>query len=447
MSTKALLDDFLKTYRDPIVSSKFFIGFSCGLPFLLTLTILDLWLKDCGVSNTVIGLFTLLHWPFTLKFLWAPFIERYDFPFLSRKIGRLRGWAIASQLVLFCGLLGMASSSPDTSLVKLMVFASLVAFADGCQDISLYAYHMDRAKKDMFGPIAGVFVFGYKAGVFFSKSAALYLAYYFGWNSAYAAMAFSVLLCTAFVLCIKEPRINNTAKSRAISGDIDNMMKSYENSENSKFEFVRLLKKTIRECLVCPCKIFMKRENWTSLIAIVVLFKVGYIITQKMAKPFYVDMGFSLLEIANVVQVFGTIAALLGGIIGGYLVKKRGLYNVMFYTAIVHALSCLAYIALSKIGHNMIALYVTVFTENITEGAMGTSFLAFLYSLCDDNKYRSTQYALLWAFYDFGGMFCRTISGAIADILGWTNFFLFVPLTFIPSLIILHRLMYQQNDR
>ncbi|MDR1361601.1 MAG: MFS transporter [Holosporaceae bacterium] len=431
-----VLSDFLRTYCNPKINYRFFIGFSCGLPFLLTLTILDLWLKEYGISNTAIGLFTLLHWPFTLKFLWAPFIDRFNFPFLSKKIGRLRGWAVASQITLFLGLLGMACSSPDSSLCRLILFASLVAFADGCQDISLYAYQLDKARKNMLGPIAGVIIFGYKIGMFFAKSFSLYLAYYFGWNAAYGAMAVGILCCTPFICCISEPQINDSPDV-----EIESMVKSYESSNRSKSEFVRLLKKTIFECLVCPFKIFMERDDWKNLIALVVLFKAGYIITQKMAKPFYVDMGFSILEIANVVQVFGAVAALIGGMIGGYFVKKMGVIRAMFGTSIAHASSCLAYLALAQLGHCRDMLYVTVFIDNITEGSMGASFIAFLYSLCDCNRYKATQYALLWAFYDGGGMLCRIISGIAADMLGWTGFFLFVPLTFIPSLIILRNVM------
>ncbi|MDR2681760.1 MAG: MFS transporter [Holosporaceae bacterium] len=439
MNFTSILGDFLKTYRNPKIGSTFFIGFSCGLPFLLTLTILDLWLKECGVSNTVIGLFTLLHWPFTLKFLWAPFIDKYTLPFFPKKFGRLRGWAVSSQLLLFIGVWGMSCSSPLSSPLRLILCASLVAFADGCQDISLYAYQLDRAKKDLLGPVAGVVIFGYKTGMFFAKSSALYLAYYFGWNTAYLLMAVAILICAVFICCIREPDVSISS-----GGQLASVAESYASDSNS--EFARFFKKTIFECLVCPFKIFMKRKNWKSLIALVIFFKVGYILTQKMAKPFYMDMGFSILEIANVVQVFGTLAAMIGGMIGGYLIKKFALYRVMFYAAVAHALSCIAYLLLSKAGHSVPMLYITVFVENVTEGTMGASFIAFLYSLCNI-KYCATQYALLWAFYDFGGMCCRIVSGAIADILGWTNFFLFVPLTFVPSLLILRKMVKTEAKR
>ncbi|MDR0581250.1 MAG: MFS transporter [Holosporaceae bacterium] len=436
MKLASIGDNFIKTCIRLRVSARFFVGFTCGVPFLLRLTILDLWLKECGVSNTIIGLFTLLQWPFTLKFLWAPFIEKIDFPILSRIFGRRRGWAIASQLLLFVGLMGMATATPQTNIIGLMGYVSLVAFADGCQDMSLYPYQLDKARAEMFGPLAGVFVFGYKIGMFFSKSVTLYLAHYYGWNFAYTAMAFSIFLCTIFIFCANEPQILKTSEIKRI----EKMVESYGKREKSRSEFIRIIKATIFECLICPFKIFMGRRNWREITAVIMLYRAGDRMAQKMAKPFYVDMGFSKLEIANVVQVFGTIAALVGGIVGGYLVKLYGVKKAMFWAGVIHAVGCLSYMILSCVGHDMRMLYLTVFIENITCGAIATAFIAFLYSLCNKN-YATTQYALLWAFFELGGIIFRTISGAMADALGWTNFFLFVPFVFCPSLLILHRMI------
>jgi PAT family beta-lactamase induction signal transducer AmpG len=444
MKQPSVMGDFLKTYCDPKMGFKFFIGFSCGIPFLLTLTILDIWLKDNGVSNTAIGLFTLLHWPFTLKFLWAPFIDKLNFPYFSRKLGRLRGWVLASQLLLFIGLIGMSCANPQVSLFRLMFFTSLVAFADGCQDTSLYAYQIDRTKNDALGHVAGAVLFGYRSGMLFAKSVVLYLAYYFGWNIAYAVMAFSILLCTLLIIRAEEPISTQTKKDEMV---IDRMVQFYDKTDKSRIEFTRFIKRTMFECLVCPFVVFMKKNsNWKHIIALLMLFKAGDIVAQKMAKPFYIDLGFSLLQIANVVQVFGTIAALVGSLVGGYLIKKNGIRLAMMYTGIAHALSCFAYVALFQTGPHICILYFTVFIENITGGAMGAAFIAFLYSICD-RRYCATQYALLWAFYDLGGIAFRIISGALADMLGWTNFFLFVPLLFLPSLWLLYMMISRECSK
>lgn len=412
----------METYSDPKIASRFFIGFSCGVPFLLTLTILDLWLKDCGVSNTAIGFFTLLHAPFTFKFLWAVFIDRFNFPFLSRRFGRRKGWAIASQTLLFVGLLGMAFSDPSKGLLKLIFCASLVAFADGCQDMALYKYQVCcNTKSKMLGPIAGVVIFGYRIGMFLSKSVSLYLAHYLDWNVAYSVMAFSILLCMSFILNIEEPEEDS---------------KKPLNFGDKQLNLKKTIKNAVIDCLVEPFQIFMKRRDWKKVILIIVLFRAGDMISQKMAKPFFVEMGFSMLEIANVVQVFGTVATLIGSICGGYFIKKCEIRMAMLSTSVAHALSCLSYVAMSLIGYNIHLLYFTAFIENITGGMMSTAFIAFLYGLCN-KQYGTTQYALLWAFYDIGGGLCRAISGALADILGWTWFFAFAVLMFVPGIVVL----------
>ncbi len=429
MKLASIVDDFINVYFRKELSSKFFIGFTCGVPFLLRLAILDLWLKDQGLSNSLIGILTLLQCPFAFKFLWAPFIEKFNFPILSKTFGQRKGWAIASQMLLFIGVVGMATSSPDSSLLRLLFFTSLVAFADGCQDMSLYTFQLSKTDSQMYGPTAGIYVFGYRTGLLFSKSITLYLAHYFGWNLAYFVMAFSIFVCTFFILKIDEPETDRITSS----------------TTDANRNPLQIISSTVNQCLVDPFKTFMKHPDWKNLIAVVVLYRAGDILAQKMARLFYMDLGFSILDIANVVQVFGSIATLFGGVIGGYFIKRLGIIRSMIRFGIIHAVSCLCYVALAIVGKNLAMFYFSVFVENITSGAVTTAFIAFLYSMSNKN-YAATQYALLWAFYDLGGTFYRTVSGIIADALGWTNFFLFIPLTFIPCLIILLSLKDYSGD-
>ncbi len=428
MSFKSFFVDLINSYLQKGLGSKCLLGFTCGVPFLLRLAVLDIWLKDFGLSNTTIGLLTVIQWPYILKFLWAPFIERFDFPILSRLLkGRKRGWAIASQLLLFFGIVGMATSSPDSNLYRLLFFASLVAFADGCQDVAIYACQWDRVPQHLYGPTAGIFVLGYRIGLLFSKSLTLYLAHYFNWNCAYGVMAFSVFICTLFILRMPEPAV--------IEGDV-------ENQKNDTSTFVRIVEvaiMTVSQCLIEPFRQFLQKEHWKQFIAVLMLYRMGDIFFQKMAKLFYIDIGFSILDIANVVQVFGSIATLLGGVVGGYFIQKLGIVKSMIYFAIVHGLCCLCYVILSQMGNNLPMLYLSVFVEHTSNGAIATAFITFLY--CISNKrYAATQYALLWAFFGLSNILYRSISGVIADMLGWTNFFLLIPLTFVPSIIVLYSL-------
>lgn len=435
------LEDFWKTYIKSGVYSRFFIGFVCGVPFLLTLRILDIWLEECKVPDSLIGLFTLCHLPFTLKFLWGPFIDRVKIPFFSNLLGQRRSWALLSQLILFLGLIGMSNSSPQTSLSQLMLFASMVAFAEGCQDVALYAYQVEKTSSDMFGPVAGFVVFGYRIGLLFAKSVSLYLASYYGWGAAYKVMALCVLFSTfVFLFSAKEPALNLSSEGKTIA----KLMNLYW-YKDKKLTSWELIKASVFECLVYPLRIFMKKKYWLHLIGILMLFRAGDRMFQKMASPFYIAAGFSKIEIANVVQIFGTLASLIGGVLGGYVVKRFGIKRAMFYMGVLHACSCLIYVILSKAGHNLNVLYFSVFIENTTCGAMSTAFLAFLYTLCYTG-YPATQYALLWALHEAGGVTGSVISGFIVEAIGWTSFFYFVPVVFVPSLVLLYVMIQKKDD-
>ena len=437
MNLKTLVRDFYSSYFRSQMGAKFFVGFSCGIPFLLRLSVLDLWLKDNGISNTLIGLFTLIHWPYWLKFLWAPFIERMTLPFIGTKLGRRRGWAIASQCLLFLGVFGMSCCNPQTDIMILLALTSLVAFADGCQDVSLYAYQLDGIKTRTMGISASVFMFGFRIGMFFSKSITLYIAHYFNWNIAYYVMAFSILICTVCIFYIPEPKVyeDNSNQLKEIS-------QKYLSDETSSIGYV---KNRIYECLICPFQLFMQRHDWKVILMLILVYRAGDRIAQKMAKLFYIDMGFSILDIANVVQVFGTIATIIGGMIGGFYIKRVGIKLTIFHLGIVHAIACFSYVIMTYCGHNIWMLYCTVSIENITGGAIATAFIAFIYDLCNHKAYAATQYALFWGIYEAGSMIFRSCSGFLADSLGWTQFFALLPLLFIPGLLILHKMIFSRR--
>ena len=209
----------------------------------------------------------------------------------------------------------------------------------------------------------------------------------------------------------------------------------------SKNESSSNLKSRIYECLVCPFQLFLKRKDSYKLLCVVLLYRVGDRVAQKMAKLFYIDLGFSMLDIANVVQVFGTTSTIVGSLIGGWISKRYGIMRSLFIVGIIHAIACFAYIMLYFIGHNITALYCTVFIENLTGGATATAFIAFLYSLSNDSESAATQYAAFWALYEAVSMVCRACSGVVADMLGWKNFFFMIPFISVPSICILYQII------
>ncbi|MDR3151298.1 MAG: MFS transporter [Holosporaceae bacterium] len=391
-----------------IFFEKFCVGFSYGTPFPLTIVILDYWLKECGVSNSIIGFFTILHLPFTLKFIWAPLMENTDVPYLSKLLGRTKSWVILSQIVLIIGTIGMAHANPESSLGTLMFFASLVAFADGCQNIALYPYQIDEVSAEEFGYTAGIVSFGHRLGSIFTKFVTLQMAHFFGWTAAYECAAVLISICMLLILLTSPP----VTRSAAMPSDSD-------------YSIFPHLKQIILE--------FLRRKDGYYLLGILTLYKAADYLIQKMSRPFCLEIGFSKEEIAIIVQLVGAISMVIGGFIGGFYVKKVGLRKAMLYLGIAHMLSLYFYVGLYIYGHNTNVLRVVVCLEGVTEGATAAAFLAFLYTLCSG----SSQYALLWALHEFVGLALASISGALVDAIGWLSYFLLIPFAFLPSMLLL----------
>jgi PAT family beta-lactamase induction signal transducer AmpG len=384
------------------------VGFSYGLSFPLTLAVLDLWLKDSGISNAAIGMFSLFHWPFTLKFMWGILIENYDVVYFSKKIGRARSWIIVSHLILIAGVIGMANSNPSSDLQTLIFFAALTALGDGCKNVVLYPYQIDGINKNQFGYVAGIVGFGHKIGMITTKVLALYLANIFGWKVAYYAAAFSIFLLMIMILSIRPPEKRQKLKGISF-GD------------------------SLKKSLIIPFKKIIEEKDGLYVVLVLSLYKSADFMMQKMSKLFLMEIGFSKIEIANVVQLFGSITAIVGGLIGGYIIKKIGIFKAMIYFGGSHAISFFPYLIFTKIGANSSCLSLIILSEAFTGGCVTSAFLAFLYAKCKTGS----LYALLWAFHEISGIFFMGISGIIADEVGWRLYFTLVPLVYAIVLAIL----------
>lgn len=433
------LNKILSTYSDRNVQKVFFIGLFCGLPFLLTTSILDVWLKEYGVSKTIIGFFALLHCPYTLKFLWGPIFEKVPIPYLTKKIGQHKSWAILSQIILIASIVGIACYAPE-NLTHVMTFSVLCALAGGCQDVTLYSFLLNSAKKDDLGIIASVVNIGFKIGMFIAKSSTLYIAHYVSWKAAYLTMAGALIFGIIFVLIANEPTVKATKDDKKIQ-KLTGLLKcklAVKPKAISKLELV------LFECFSCPTKLFVRNKNWQLYLLLIMLYRIGDIMIVKMGKIFYLEVGFSTLDIANAVQVFGAVSSLLGGLVGGYLIKSSGLKKCMLFASVIHAIVGLSLISLVYTGKNYFVLYSVVFVEFTTGAAMSSCFVAFLYSLCNAGS-KSTQFALLWAFHEGIATLIRVFAGGFSDIVGWTTFFITASFLFIPGIAIIILLMKKEK--
>ncbi|WP_298376864.1 AmpG family muropeptide MFS transporter [Azospirillum sp.] len=429
-------------YLDRRVLVILFLGFSEGLPLALTGSTLSVWLREQGVSKTGIGLFALVTMPYALKFLWAPLIDRLRLPLLTRLFGRRRGWALVTQAGLMMALLGLASTNPATELWWTALFAVLVAFCSASQDIVVDAYRVEVLDENRQAAGAAVLVLGYRFGMLAAGAGALYIADFHGWRVAYEAMAALVLVGVVTILINQEPKVAVSPESLQREQHVADWLAARPHLSGR----MAALLSWLYGAVVAPFAQFMSRKGWVVMLAFIATYKLGEVLAGVMSSPFYVDLGFTKTEIANVTKLFGLWATIIGGLLGGLLVGRVGVLRGLMIGGILQMVSNISYVALAWAGHDLSALAVTVAVENVCGGVATAAFVAYLSGLCNV-AYTATQYALLSSFYKLGGDLFGASSGWLADRMDWVSFFLLSMAGALPALILLTRLMGLESRR
>jgi PAT family beta-lactamase induction signal transducer AmpG len=416
--------DAAAIYGDRRIVAIFFMGFSSGLPLALTGATLGVWLAESQVSLITIGLFALVGLAYNLKFLWAPVMDRAPVPWLTRWLGRRRSWALVTQFALIAALLGLGNTEPSADIELTALFAVIVAFFSASQDIVIDAFRIDLLEDHEQGAGAASTQFGYRLGLLGAGAGALYAASYGGWSLAYGVMAACVCVGVAAVLLTPEPRREveaGLAKGVAIAG----------------MTFAEWLKGAVVE----PFVDFARRHRaWMVVLVFVLLYKFGDAFAGVMASPFYVDVGFTKIEIANVSKVFGVAATILGVFLGGTVVYRLGIMKALLVCGVLQMLSNLMFAVQAAVGHSVPLLVVTIGVENVTGGMGSAAFVAYLSSLCNV-AFSATQYALLSSFMAMGRTVLSSSGGWFADQLGWVSFFLLSTAVALPGLLLLLWLM------
>lgn len=401
------------------------LGFASGLPLLLSFGTLSAWLREADIERSTIGLFSLVGLPYALKPLWAPFMDGLRIPFLTQALGRRRSWLIFSQLMLVISISGLALSNPSKTPFLMAIFAVLVAFFSASQDIVIDAYRIETLPDNEQGLGAAMVTYGYRLGMLVAGAGVLFLADYWTWAYAYLIMAALVLIGTVVVCLSKEPPIS-------ISLYITNSHQSEQNKINFPM--------WVRKFVCAPFSDFSTRQGWFYILIFIVTFKLGDAFLSIMTNPFYIDLGFTKTEIAEVTKLFGILALVVGLFVGGLLIKKIGLLPSLLISGILQALSNLAFAYQALAGYDLSALTITIAIENIT-GGMGTAaFVAYLSNLTNTD-FTATQYAFLSALMSLGRNVLSSPSGYLVDAVGWFDFFIYSTLIALPGLIILLILM------
>lgn len=396
------------------------LGFVSGLPLLLTASTLSIWLAEENINKAVIGAFSLVGLPYSLKFLWAPLFDHARIPFLTKLLGRRRSFLLVIQLLLILSLVALGFSNPQLEPTSVALWALCVAFFSASQDIIIDAYRVEILDQEHYGTGAASVVLGYRVGMLVASAGALYLTVIMPWKMVYLSMALLLFIGVFVCLCSREP---NFSKNLTI------------NINNKNF---------IRTVILAPLKEFVQRKNWLALLCLIMLYKLGDAFLTSMSNVFFINTGFSNAEIASVTKIFGLIATLGGGFIAGAMSARLGILQTMLLCGVIHVVANFIFVVQAIVGYNLSLLVVTIAIENITAGMTAVSLVAFISSLCGGAN-TATSYALLSSIMAIGRTVLTSSSGLIANFLGWPLYFVFTSFIALPALLLIVWLMRKPN--
>jgi MFS transporter, PAT family, beta-lactamase induction signal transducer AmpG len=380
-------------------------GFSSGLPLYLLVQFVPAWLRSSDIDLATIGLFNLIMFPYTWKFLWAPIIDRYALPFL----GARRGWMIVTQTALLLLMLLLSGQDPVSDMTCIIIIVSLIAFFSASQDVVVDAYRRELLPDEELGAGNGFFTQAYRIASFIPGSMGLVLVGFCSWQMAHVLIAGFMLVGIATTFWLEE----------------------------TATRFGRPT--TITSAVVDPFKEFIFRDGWRKALVIMLflfLYKFGDSMTTALETPFFLDMGFSTVEIGSIAKFTRTGGAAIGAIVGGIAMVRLGINRSLWIFGVFQMVSILGYAALAMVGHGYSMLAVATFLEYLGVGLGTVALLAYM-ARTTSKQFTATQFALFSSL----AMLPRTIAGAasgfIVEAIGYTDFFILCFFCAIPGMLLL----------
>jgi PAT family beta-lactamase induction signal transducer AmpG len=381
------------------------MGFASGLPLLLTLSVLQAWMKEEGVDLAVIGLMALVGLPYTLKFLWAPVLDRYTIPIF----GRRRGWLLIAQTALVLAIIALSVTNPSQHPWMVALAAFWVTFFSASQDIVIDAYRREDLADEELGLGSSLYINGYRTGMLLASGGGLIMADHIPFSMVYLIMAACLLPGILTTLLTPEPE---TPKGTP---------------------------KTLQEAIVQPFVEYFSRPEAIWILAFILFYKIGDTMASTMTTPFYLDIAFTKTEIGSIVKLFGFWATIAGSLAGGMIMLKVGIYRSLWLFGILQALSTAGFALLAQIGHSLPVLAGVIAFENLSSGMGTAAYAAFMASITNQ-KFTATQYALLTSLMGIPRVVVSAGSGFMAKAMGWEGYFIFCTLIALPGLLMLLRI-------
>lgn len=381
-----------------------FTGFSSGLPLYILVSLLPAWLRSEGVNLKAIGLFALINLPFTWKFLWAPFFDRYIPP-----LGRRRGWLIISQIFLLVSIPFFGAFNPKLDIWTIAYLATIVAFFSASQDIVLDAYRRELLIDNELGLGNAVHVNAYKIAGLIPGSLSLILADHMAWSSVFIITALFMLPGILMTIFVQEPALKSGAP------------------------------KTLKAAVVEPFNEFIGRNGLNTallILAFIFLYKLGDSMATALATPFYLDMGFTKTEIGLIAKNAGLWPSVIGGLLGGVWMFKLGINRALWIFGVVQMIAILGFAWLATVGHSLLWLGIVIGVEAFGVGLGTAAFVAYI-AHTTHPLYTATQFALFTSLAAVPRTFANAATGYMVENLGWFKFFILCFILAIPGMLLL----------
>ncbi len=407
--------DLIKALLNKKMLTILFLGFSSGLPLLLIGGTLKLWLSREGINIKTIGYFGWIGMAYSLKFLWAPFLDRFG---LS-SLGRRRSWILLTQLAISIAFVVISQLTPQLNLTFMVITALVIAFFSASQDIAIDAYRREVLKDLEQGLGSSFSAYGYRIAMLISGGVGIGLVgtspFYLSWNKLYFFMAILMALCSLVTLAMPEPEASSEKPTSFLSAVVD------------------------------PFLDFFKKDKALLILCFVILFKLGDALSGAMLNPFYAQMGYTNEEIGFVAKTIGLLASMLGLLLGGIILYKWEMTKTLYFFGILQALSTAGFALITFTGAKIWALGFAIVFEDISAGMGNAAFVAYLASLTN-RKFTGTQYALLSSLATLGRNFFSGFSGNMVSALGWANFFYICSLIALPGLLLIRLLPLNKKE-
>ena len=402
---KHSIGEVVGSLKRPKVAIMLGLGFSSGLPLFILLNLIAAWLRSEGVDLKSIGLFALIQFPYTWKFIWSPLMDRFS---LGR-LGRRRGWMLLTQLLLMATVAAFGLLDPKTDIWTIAALAALLAFFSASQDIVVDAYRREILSDQEQGLGTAIHVNAYKLAGLVPGSLSLILADHLPWSTVFMITALFMLPGIITTLIVDEPPAYGAPP------------------------------RTLEDAVVLPFREFIRRSGWTHallVLSFIFLYKLGDSMATALATPFYLDLGFSKTDIGLIAKNAGLWLNVAGGLIGGIWLLKLGINRGLWVFGVIQAVVILGFWWLAQAGPDKVVLAVVIGAEAFGVGLGTAAFTAFI-ARSTDPRYTATQFALFTSLASVPRTFANASTGYIVAQVGWSGFFILCTVLAIPGLLLL----------